>query len=72
MVYGGSVSIFLALKAISARYHFPIPTMEELLDELPGSRIFSKLNLCSGYHQVHIHPSDIEKTTFTKDIMNSS
>jgi hypothetical protein len=38
--------------------------MVDELDELHGARCFTKLNLCSGHHQVRMHPKDIEKMAF--------
>lgn len=43
---------------------FPIPVVDELLNELCDARFFTKLDICSGYHQVHMHLDDINKMTF--------
>ncbi|GJV96420.1 putative reverse transcriptase domain-containing protein [Tanacetum coccineum] len=52
------------LNKLTIKNHYPLPRIDDLLDQLQGSSVYSKINLRSGYHQLKVRDEDISKTAF--------
>ena len=52
------------LNRVTIRNQYPLPRIDELFDQLQGSRVYSKIDLRSGYHQLRVQKSDVPKTAF--------
>jgi hypothetical protein len=53
------------LNAVTIKNKYPLPCIDILFDQLAGAQVFSKIDLCSSYHQIKIHAKDIPKMAFT-------
>jgi hypothetical protein len=53
------------LNAITIKNKYLLPRIDILFDQLAGARVFSKVDLRSGYHQIKIYPKDVPKTAFS-------
>jgi hypothetical protein len=56
---------YRSLNDVIVKNKYPLPSIEDLFDRMRGARVFSKIDLRSGYHQMRIRPSDIPKTAFS-------
>jgi hypothetical protein len=55
---------YRTLNAGTIKNKYPLPRIDDLMDQLRQAKFFSKIDLRSGYHQMKIRPKDIHKTTF--------
>jgi hypothetical protein len=63
---------YRSLNDVTVKNKYPLPRIEDLFDQMRGAKVFSKIDLRSGYHQMKIRPSDIFKTDFRPDIVYMS
>jgi hypothetical protein len=56
---------YRSLNNVTVKNKYPLPRIEDLFDHMRGARVFSKIDLRSGCHQMKIRPSDIPKTAFS-------
>ncbi|GJS67294.1 putative reverse transcriptase domain-containing protein [Tanacetum coccineum] len=52
------------LNKLTVKNRYPLPRIDNLFDQLQGSRVYSKIDLRSGYHQLRVHEEDIPKIAF--------
>ena len=52
------------LNKVTVRNKYPLPRIDDLFDQLQGAKVFSKIDLRSGYHQLKVKQEDIPKTAF--------
>ena len=53
------------LNEVTIKNKYPLPRIDLLFDQLAGAKVFSKIDLRSGYHQIKIKLEDVPKTAFT-------
>lgn len=49
------------LNEVTVKNKYPLPRIDDLFNQLSGDKVFSKIDLCLGYHQIRIHKEDIPK-----------
>jgi hypothetical protein len=52
------------LNKVTIKNRYPLSRIDDLMDQLVGARVFSKINLRSGYHQIKVKDEDVQKTAF--------
>jgi len=52
------------LNKVTIKNRYPLPRIDDLMDQLVGARVFSKIDLRSGYHQIKVKDEDMQKTVF--------
>ena len=55
---------YRALNRITKKNNAPLPRTDEMFDRIGGAKVFSRLDMKTGFHQIRVKPSDVEKTAF--------
>ena len=55
---------YRSLNELTIKNKYPLPLMDELFDRVFEAKVFSKLDLRTGFHQIRVHEDDVEKTAF--------
>ena len=54
------------LNRVTIKSRYPLPRIDDLFDQLRGARVYSKIDLRTGYHQLRVRDTDIPKTAFRR------
>ena len=52
------------LNKVTVKIQYPLPRIDDLFDQLRGARVYSKIDLSTGYHQLRVREEDVPKTSF--------
>ena len=57
------------LNKVTISNQYPLLRIDDLFDQLQGAKVFSKIDLRSGYHQLRVHDEDVSKTAFRTSVI---
>ena len=55
---------YMQLNKVTIKNWYPLPRIDDLFDQLRGARVYSKIDLCTGYHKLRAREADIPKIAF--------
>jgi hypothetical protein len=60
------------LNKLTVKNRYPLPRIDDLFDQFRGARVFSKIDLRTGYYQMKVKEGDVSKTAFRTDTVITS